>query len=231
VVIAGSDLAAATAVSFGGTPAVFTVDSATQLTAIAPAGTAGAVDVVVTTAGGSATAVGGFTYVAAPTITSMSPTSGPTAGGNTIFINGSGLLTASEVSFGGNLSTPTVVSDTGLLVTVPAAAAGGTVDLTVTTAGGTATATSAYSYVDPPAITSISPDTGPTAGGTTVTITGVAFATVTAVDFGGTPSSSVTVDSDTQITAVTPAGTAGPVDVTVTTVGGIATAVDGFSYV
>jgi hypothetical protein len=70
-----------------------------------------------------------------------------------------------------------------------------------------------------PTVTGINPNTGPTAGGTTVTITGTGFNCVTGVSFGSTPAT-FTVNSPTQITATSPAGTAGTVDVTVTNCNG-----------
>jgi hypothetical protein len=68
----------------------------------------------------------------------------------------------------------------------------------------------------PPAITSVSPNGGPIAGGNTVTITGTGFTGATGVSFGGTPSTSFQANSDGSITAVAPAGSVGTVDVTVT---------------
>jgi flagellar basal body rod protein FlgB len=56
----------------------------------------------------------------------------------------------------------------------------------------------------------------PTAGATSVTITGYDFSGATAVDFGATAASSFTVNSATSITAVAPAASAGTVDITVT---------------
>ncbi|MDS1137542.1 beta strand repeat-containing protein, partial [Nitratireductor indicus] len=81
-----------------------------------------------------------------------------------------------------------------------------------------------------PSITSISPNNGPEAGGTSVTITGTNFTGATAVTFGGTAAASFTVNSSTTISAVTPAGTAGAVDVAVTTAGGTDTETGGFTY-
>ncbi len=80
-------------------------------------------------------------------------------------------------------------------------------------------------------VTGLSPTTGPTAGGTLVTITGTGFTGATAVDFGTTPATNLTVVNDTTITADSPAGT-GTVDVTVTTpVGTSATSsADQFTY-
>ncbi|MFN3988178.1 MAG: IPTL-CTERM sorting domain-containing protein [Rhodocyclaceae bacterium] len=69
----------------------------------------------------------------------------------------------------------------------------------------------------------ISPNSGPTAGGTSVVITGSNFAAVqgaAGVRFGSTNATSYTVDSATQITATSPAGAPGTVDVTVTNAGG-----------
>ncbi len=82
-----------------------------------------------------------------------------------------------------------------------------------------------------PAVSGISPDTGPVAGGTVVTITGSNLAGATAVDFGATAATSVTVISSTTITATSPAGS-GLVDVTVLTPGGqsAATPADRFGY-
>jgi len=63
VVLTGSNFIGTSAVTLGGTAATsFIVVSATQITAVTPAHAVGAVDVVVTTPDGSATAVGGFTY-------------------------------------------------------------------------------------------------------------------------------------------------------------------------
>ena len=82
-----------------------------------------------------------------------------------------------------------------------------------------------------PVVTSISPTSGPAAGGTTVTITGSGFTGATAVDFGTTPATSFTINNDGSISAVDPAGT-GTVDVTVVGPYGTSptTAADQFTY-
>jgi alpha-tubulin suppressor-like RCC1 family protein len=83
-----------------------------------------------------------------------------------------------------------------------------------------------------PSITNVQPDTGPEAGGTTVVISGSDLAGASAVDFGSTPASSFSVSSADSITAVSPAGGQGTVDVTVTTPGGTSAtqASDHFTY-
>lgn len=68
-----------------------------------------------------------------------------------------------------------------------------------------------------PTVTSVTPASGPAAGGTSVTINGCGLTAATLVKFGASLATGVTLASDSQITAVSPARTAGPVDVTVTT--------------
>ena len=90
----------------------------------------------------------------------------------------------------------------------------------------------AQAQFGPPTVTNVNPNTGPTSGGTNVTITGTNFFDVTAVRFSSNAAGSFTVDSATQITATSPAGV-GTVDVTVTTEGGTSatSTADQFTYV
>lgn len=71
-----------------------------------------------------------------------------------------------------------------------------------------------------PTLTGLTPNSGPTTGGTSVTLTGTNLSGATSVTFGGTAATSYTVNSATQITATAPAGSVGTVNVTVTTPGG-----------
>ncbi|MGK8556175.1 IPT/TIG domain-containing protein [Nocardia gipuzkoensis] len=80
-----------------------------------------------------------------------------------------------------------------------------------------------------PTLISASPGSGPLIGGTAVTLTGTNLTGATAVGFGTTPATSFTIDSATQITAISPAVT-GVVLVTVTTPGGVSNGVP-FTYV
>ncbi len=85
--------------------------------------------------------------------------------------------------------------------------------------------------VGAPVVSSISPVSGPVAGGTPVTITGSGFTGATAVDFGTVAGTGLTVNSATSITVDSPAGTGG-VDVTVITPAGTSaiSAADQFTY-
>jgi hypothetical protein len=133
-------------VKVGGTAATSIIATATSITAKTPAGTAGAKDVVVTTAGGVVTKTGAFTYVAFPTITTVAPISGPIAGGTNITITGTNLIGATSVKVGG--VTATVVTNTATIITAktPVGTAG-LKSITVTTSGGTATKANAFTYV------------------------------------------------------------------------------------
>ncbi|MDQ6967160.1 MAG: autotransporter domain-containing protein [Mariprofundaceae bacterium] len=93
---------------------------------------------------------------------------------------------------------------------------------------------SAYAAaIAPPTITitSITPSSGPVAGGTNVTITGTNFTGAPAVTIGGAAATGVVVVNATSITATTPVGTAGARDVAVTTQVGTATNMGLFTYV
>jgi hypothetical protein len=82
----------------------------------------------------------------------------------------------------------------------------------------------------PPSIASITPSSGPTTGGTTVTISGGNFVGVSSVLIGGTPVSGLVVQSTSTISATTPPGTTGPADVVVITASGTSTLLAGYTY-
>jgi hypothetical protein len=82
-----------------------------------------------------------------------------------------------------------------------------------------------------PTFGSVSPSSGSTAGGTSVTVTGTGFVSGAEVTFGGNLATSIVVVDSEHITCVTPAGTSGPADVVVTTSGGTATGHDAWTYV
>ncbi|MET8947481.1 IPT/TIG domain-containing protein [Streptomyces sp. NPDC004542] len=218
VVINGTNLSGATSVLFGATAATITGVTATQVTVTAPAGS-GTVNVTVTTPGGVSNALPyTYTVVPAPVITSLSPPSGPAAGGNTVVINGTNLSGATSVLFGATAATITGVTATQVTVTAPAGS--GTVNVTVTTPGGVSNALP-YTYVAVPApsISTLTPPNGPAAGGNTVVITGTNLSGATLVLFGATPAT-ITGVTPTQVTVIAPAGPPSVVNVTVTTPGG-----------
>ena len=84
--------------------------------------------------------------------------------------------------------------------------------------------------VSEPTISAVNPNNGTTTGGTAITITGRNLTGASSVQVGSGYATSVVVVNDTTVTAVTPAGTEGAKNVSVTTAGGIATLTGGFIY-
>ncbi|WP_409469630.1 IPT/TIG domain-containing protein [Streptomyces sp. HC307] len=223
VTLTGTGFTNVTAVRFGGVAATsFTVNSGTQITAVSPARAAGPADVTVTASGGTSNALT-FTYVSAPTLSGLLPNQGPVFGGTTVTLTGTGFTNVTAVRFGGVAATSfTVNSGTQITAVTPAHAAGAAA-VTVTTLGGTSDPddpNAFFYYIALPTLTAIDPASGPTAGGTTVRLTGNNLLGATAVRFDGVAAASFTVDSATQITAVTRSHAPGATEVTVTTPGG-----------
>ncbi len=250
--------ATATAFTFGPFHSATTVHcaSATSCTVKTPKGTAGSVDVVATVGGQTSatssadryvytTAVKPATTTPTPTLTKVTPATGPTAGGTTVTLTGTGFsttATATTVTFGSGHAGTSVSCTSTTSCTAKTPADTGTVKVAVTVGGKTSATTGAptFTYVAPviptPTLTKVTPATGPTAGGTTVTLTGTGFSTTsgaTTVTFGsGHAGTSVSCTSTTSCTAKTPADT-GTVKVAVT-VGGKTSATTGaptFTYV
>jgi hypothetical protein len=237
VTITGTNFICEAIVNFGPNLATdVTIVSMTEITAVSPAGT-GTVDVTVTTPGGTSMTSSAdlFTYVPPPpTVTGISPSFGPASGGTSVIITGTNFTGATAVMFGSiSASSFTVISPTQITAVSPPGI--GTVNVTVTTPGGTSMTSPAdqFIYVHAPTVTGISPNSGPTNGGTYVTITGTNFTGASVVKFGD-QAAKFTVNSPTQITAISPASTEpGTVDVTVSTPGGtsMTSSADQFTYI
>jgi hypothetical protein len=235
VTLTGVMLGGATAVDFGGLPAVhFTIVSNTSIVALAPPASAGTVPVTLTTPAGvtAVTSADMFTYKPS-TVTRVTPNSGTVAGGTAVLITGTLLTGATAVTFGGTPATSFTVHSATSIIAISPPNAAGTVDIQVTAPAGTTALVTADHYTyKVPAVTRLSPTSGPTAGGTTVSITGILFRGASAVTFGTTPATSFVVVSPTSIRAVSPPGIAGIVDVQVTTAAGQTpiTNADHFAY-
>ena len=150
---------------------------------------------------------------AAPTGTLLQ-TQGTANGGDDIQIQGTGLSDPGfAVTFGGSPAQVLGAFGTFAVVRTPAHAAG-VVDVVLTNAEGDTTLTGAFTYVAPdgpaPTITSYTPTTGTTVGGTEITITGTDFRSNAAVVVGGfSLATNVTVVNSTTITARMPASPGG----------------------
>ncbi len=202
-------------VKFNGTAATsITSWSATSIVATVPTGaTTGN---VVVTVSGVASNGSSFTVVAAPSITSLSPTSGAVGASVTITGTNFGATQGtSTVAFNGTTATSiTSWGATSIVATVPTGATTGNV---VVHASGVNSNGVAFTVLATPSITSLSPTTG--AVGASVTITGTNFGSTqgtSTVKFNGTATTSITSWSATSIVATVPTGaTTGNVVVTV----------------
>ncbi len=229
VTITGTNLANATAVTFGGSNATITGNTPTQIIATAPVGSAGSVDVVVTTPGGSVTAMGAYTYTPAPTISNIAPTEGPTAGGTSVTITGTNLAGATAVTFGGSNATITGNTPTQITATAPVGSTG-SVNVTVTTPGGTS-GPATYTYVAAPLANNVSATVAYNSSNNAITLNitggtpasvavasgashGTATASGTSITYTPTPGYSGS-DSFTY-TATNAGGTSAPATVTIT---------------
>jgi IPT/TIG domain/PKD domain len=156
----------------------------------------------------------------APTITKVTPARGSPIGGTEVVIKGTSFTGATKVTFGSLDATSfTVISGVEITALTPESSAG-VVNVSVTTPAGTSPpSTSSKFKFAPPRITSITPNAGPIAGGTKVTISGVGFAPgvgATLFKFGSALASGVDCASHTQCVATSPKHTAGIVEVKAT---------------
>src|SRR6202521_736640 len=173
IIIAGTNFGASqgtSAVTFNGTSATPTAWSTTSITIPVPAGaTTG--NVVVTVGGVASNGVSFTVTIHGPSITTLNPTSGVV--GAPVTITGSNFGASqgtSTVTFNGTAATPTSWSATSITVPVPTGAITGNVVVTV---GGIASNGFSFTVLPTPAITSLTPASGPV--GASVTIAGTNF--------------------------------------------------------
>lgn len=225
VIITGNYFVDVTDVDFNGTPATYTLDSVTQITATVPVGTTTG-PITITTNLGSVTSNTDYTPVLAPVISSFTPSSAYVS--TTVEIIGSNFETVSSVKFNNKTATYTLVTSGKIEATIPADATTGFI--TVTTAGGTATTDpSTFTVIIPaPTITSFNPNSGAT--GTYVTITGTNLLNTSQVLFNGIASDFYTVNSSTQVVAAVPVGFTTTGKISLETPGGSVTSTGDFTY-
>lgn len=149
VTISGSNLGKTLSVTFDDVEGTdLEVISDSEVTVKTPAGSAGAVDVVLTAENGEVEVENGFTYVdMTPVIDTVTPSSGDVAGGDTVVIAGSFLTGATSVKFGDAEADFDVVDDDEIEAVAPAGSAGA-VTVAVTTPYGTGTKSNGYTYVE-----------------------------------------------------------------------------------
>jgi len=157
VTVTGVGFTGATAATFGPTVGQrLNAVSDTQIVVLSPAGSPGAVDIVITTPGGTSNTspADQFTYnPPPPTVTGVTPKGGLLGGGTSVTVTGTNFSGATAVTFGKNASPKFEVgSDTQLVAVSPKGSALGVVDIIVTTPSGNSAASQAdqFSYLATP---------------------------------------------------------------------------------
>ena len=156
----------------------------------------------------------------APSLTSISPSSGPAYGGTLVTLSGNNLLGASQVLFGNTPGTVRSDSPTSITVVAPALPIPQNVPVKVVTASGTSNSEQFFPYPTacagpcplPPVVTSLIIP----ASKSSVTLLGRSLKFASLVDFGQT-AAVILSDSANSITVLPPTGLSGPIQVTVTT--------------
>ena len=169
-----------------------------------------------------------------PTVSSISPTSGPTAGGQAVTISGANFVSVNAVNIGGAPVTGFSVPNTTTITGTTSAGGAGTHNVNVGVSSGppAGIGASLYTYVAPPSVSSCSPAFGLTNVATLVIITGANMDGVNAVSFGGTPVTlGIAVSNSTTVYAWAPPHTAGLVNVVVSNSYGTGTGTNLFNYV
>ena len=238
VTISGSNFTGVTGVFFGGTPASATFVNDSTITAFAPPGHSlgDIVHVVVTTTTGTSptTPADEFTYAATagPTITGVTG-SCTIAGGTTIAVTGTGFVVGATATIGGNAANINVTDANDATVICPAQGSVGQYPLMITV---NSQATNAfqvtYAAAAAPTVTSVVPNSGPLAGGNSVTVNGTNFQTSgLAVTFGPNAATCSSVTA-TSMSCVAPGHAAGTVDITVSvnSVASANTSADNYTY-
>ncbi len=202
---------------FGASPASdLTVIDDRSLSVTLPAGQQGPVTVTVKTSSEQTQAVDAFRYFVPLQANSLDPAVGPTAGGTAFNLQGSGFHDGVEVLFGGVPAGSLVLQgDTGISGLSPPGPSGA-VDLRVRDDDSEDVLFNAFNYTSDLSLLRIDPDMGAMAGGTYVTCYGQGFSKAMQIFFGGEPGTIIEVRSDSILTARTPRGDPGEVNVLIT---------------
>src|ERR1035437_3669512 len=197
-------------------PSVPLVNS-TTITCYPPAEAAGTYDIVVQNGDGQqGTLAASYTAEPAPSLVSISPSSGKLASGTACTLSGNYFLAGASVTFSGASATSiVVVSPTQITCVLPAGS--GASDIVITnTDGQSSTLVGGYTFQASPTVLSCVPAEGILAGGESILVNGTGFLAGMTLQFGASLATSVVILSSTQASCVTPVGVAGSVTVLAT---------------
>jgi plastocyanin len=164
---------------------------------------------------------------AVPTLTSVSPASGSSAGGTAVTLTGTNFDSTCTVDFGGAAATAVSATNaTTIDATTPAHVAGA-VSVGVTCGVSTATLTNGFTFNNAPAITTVTPANA--LPGSTITITGSGFQSGATVTFRGIASPTVTFVNATTLQVVVPNIATGAATIVVTNPDALSGSFTGFT--
>lgn len=218
ITVAGNNFVAIQSVTFNNTPAyAFVVTSPTTLLAIVAASTTNG-PIRVTNPAGTAVSPGGFTVTGYPVITGFTPSMGGV--GQMVTITGQNFVKIDTVTFfnGKSALEFQLLSQTSLIVKVPAGAETG--KISVGNWLGTSVSEAPFTILVAPNITAFTPTSGSV--GSLIAITGTGFTGTTGVKFGAI-SAQFAVASDTLVNATVPAGVISSCKIAVVNPAGVAT--------
>ena len=241
VVVNGHGFVDGVQVIFGSAPldpaGLFVIDES-QIQLQTPPHETGLIDVTVVLPGDqasgiptqSATLAKGFLYYNDVIVTKVDPPQGPTAGGTAISIHGTGFTGDCQVLVGGKqaLNVQVVSDDTVTAITPPGAF--GAVPVHVMNNKGTGLLKKGFFYTAAPTVTSVSPASGPTAGGTHATVYGTGLSADVDIQIGSGKATVLSVKGSTAAEITTPPGAAGKADVIATTSFGSGTLPGGYVF-
>lgn len=205
------------------------VVSDTQIIGLTPPGLPGAVDVKVITAYGDDLIPQGFTYFEPLDADSIDPASSPTEGGTEATLRGSGFTANTQVLIHGRPAIGvTLLDDSTIQLTTPPGPVG-LADVRVIDLNSEASLPDAVRYFEPLSLDRVLPAAGPRAGGDTVTLHGAGMTPGTTARFGTLDVPTTFVDENT-LTAVTPPGPLGFVNISLHNDNGVAGLINGYYY-
>ena len=177
---------------------------------------------------GSPTIVTDISNCPAPTVSTVSSSSGTSQGGVSTQLFGTNLQTVNTVAIDGVAGVITARTQTVLTFTTPAGTVGAK-DVVITTYGHSLTLSGGYTYLPLPTITSLSVTSATLTGGGTTVVTGTNLSSLTASTIGGTAATRAS-NTATSVTLTIPAGTVGAKDVVLTNANGTVTLAGSFTY-
>ncbi|MCC7384058.1 MAG: IPT/TIG domain-containing protein [Deltaproteobacteria bacterium] len=232
VAVVGRGLLPNAAVTIGGVAAPATSsDFPRALLVSVPAGLAvGMHDVVVTMGALVLTLPSALRIYEDIKVESITPSSGPTSGGTTVTISGTGFVPGVEVRIGAPLLADVVVVSGNEITGRVVAGAGGPQDVVVKSADDRGVLAAGFTFDEAFEVIRLDPVEGSIAGNTRVSVLGRGLTGPSTVAFGGTVGLSATVESGSVLTVRTQPARSGTVDVVVTTPRGEVTLPRAFSF-